>query len=68
MKIVNFDRDNSTEFSELYVHLLKAALDEMHPSLPPEARERNLAAHVASGISMSGLDSRTAPCGIYRPH
>jgi hypothetical protein len=68
MKIVNFERGDPAEFSDLYVHLLKAALDEMHPSLSPEVREQNLAAHVAWGISISGLDSGTAPCGIYRPH
>jgi hypothetical protein len=62
MKIINFERDNSTEFSNLYVHLLKAALDEMHPSLSPEVRERNLAAHVAWGISMTGFVSGV-PCG-----
>jgi hypothetical protein len=63
MKIVDFERDGSAEFSDLYVHLLKAALDEMHRSLSPEVRERNLAAHLAWGVSMTGSVSEATPCG-----
>jgi hypothetical protein len=58
MSVVDLERDGSAGFSDLYVHLLKTALDEMHPSLSPEMREQNLAAHIACGISMSGLVSQ----------
>jgi hypothetical protein len=66
MSVVDLERDETAGFSELYVHLLKTALDEMHPSLSPEMRERNLAAHIACGISMSGWFARLR-CAIKNP-
>ena len=59
VNVVDGQRDGSTEFSGLYMRLLNAALDEANSSLLPRARERNLAAHVARGISMTGLFSRS---------
>jgi hypothetical protein len=41
------------------MRLLNAALDETNSSLLPQARQRNLAAHVARGISMTGLFSKS---------
>jgi hypothetical protein len=51
------ERDRAAEFSDLYVHLLNAALDEINSSLLPQMRKRNLAEHVARGISMAGCSS-----------
>ena len=51
------ERDPAAEFSDLYVRLLNAALDEMNSSLLPQMRKRNLAEHVAQGISMTGCSS-----------
>ena len=48
--------DGSTEFSNLYLRLLSAALDEANSS-SPQARKFNLAAHVARAISMTGVVS-----------
>ena len=45
----------STEFSDLYLRLLSAALDETNSSLPPQLKESNLNAHVARGISMADM-------------
>ena len=45
----------SAEFSDLYLHLLSAALDETNSSLPPQLKESNLNAHVARGISMADI-------------
>ena len=53
----NSERDRAAEFSDLYVRLLNAALDEINSSLLPQMRKRNLAEHVARGISMAGLSS-----------
>jgi hypothetical protein len=43
----------SAEFSNLYLRLLSAALDETNSSLSPRMRESNLTAHVARGASMA---------------
>jgi hypothetical protein len=51
------ERDSAAEFSDLYVRLLNAALDEVNSSLLPRMRQRNLAEHVARGISMAGFSS-----------
>jgi hypothetical protein len=51
------ERDRAAEFSDLYVRLLNAALDEINWSLLPRMRERNLAEHVARGIRMTGCSS-----------
>jgi hypothetical protein len=51
------ERDRAAEFSDLYVRLLNAALDEINSSLLPQMRERNLVEHVARGISMAGFSS-----------
>jgi hypothetical protein len=51
------ERDRAAEFSDLYVRLLNAALDEINSSLLPRMRERNLAEHVARGISMAERSS-----------
>jgi hypothetical protein len=45
------ERDNFAEFSDLYLCLLSAALDEMRSSVVPQIRERNLAAMSAAGFS-----------------
>jgi hypothetical protein len=45
----------STEFSDLYLRLLSAALDETNSSLSPQLKESNLNAHVARGISMADM-------------
>jgi hypothetical protein len=51
------ERDSAAEFSDLYVRLLSAVLDEINSSLLPRMRQRNLAEHVARGISMAGRSS-----------
>jgi hypothetical protein len=45
----------SAEFSDLYLRLLSAALDETNSSLSPQLKASNLNAHVARGISMADL-------------
>jgi len=57
VNLIVSEPDGSAEYSDLYVHLLSVALDEVNSSLSPLMRERNLAAHVARGISNAG----TAP-------
>jgi hypothetical protein len=47
----------STEFSDLYLRLLSAALDETNSSLSPQLKESNLNAHVARGISMADMSA-----------
>ena len=54
MGVIDGERDTAAEFSDLYMRLLNAALDEINSSLLPRMRERNLAVHVARGISMAG--------------
>jgi hypothetical protein len=46
-------RNDAAEFSDLYVRLLRAALDEANWSLSPRMRERRLAAHVMREVSMT---------------
>jgi hypothetical protein len=53
--MIAYERDGSAEFSDLYVRLLSAALDQSNSSLSPQMRDRHLVAHVARGISMTGL-------------
>jgi hypothetical protein len=55
--VIDSERDSAAEFSDLYVRLLNAALDEINSSLLPPMRQRNLAEHVARGISMAGCFS-----------
>ena len=57
MKPIDDERDGSAEFSDLYLRLLSAALDEINSSLPPQLKESNLNAHVARGISMADMAS-----------
>ena len=45
----------SAEFSDLYLRLLSAALDETNSSLSPQLKESNLNAHVARGISTADI-------------
>jgi len=59
MKPIDDARDGSTEFSDLYLRLLSAALDEANSSPSPQAREDNLAAHIARAISMTGIVSES---------
>ena len=56
--MVDDERNGSAELSDLYVRLLNAVLDERNASLSPRLREHYLAAHVAHGISMTGIISR----------
>ena len=65
--MIDHERESSAEFSNLYVQLLRAALDETNSSLTPRMREHCLAAHVARGISMSGTTPASASqLGIVR--
>jgi hypothetical protein len=57
MNVICFERDRSAEFSDLYMRMLNAALDEMSSSPSPEQREQKLTAHVVRAISMNGLVS-----------
>jgi hypothetical protein len=67
--MIDHERESSTEFSDLYVLLLRAALDETNSSLTPPMREHCLAAHVARGISMSGKTPASfSQSGIVRSH
>jgi hypothetical protein len=59
MNATDEERESSGEFSDLYLRLLNAALGETNSSLPPQARKYDLAAHVARGISMIGIDSES---------
>jgi hypothetical protein len=45
--------DNSVEFSELYMHLLNAAIGEMNSSALSQMRERDSDEYFSRGISMS---------------
>jgi hypothetical protein len=56
MKPIDDERDGSTEFSDLYLRLLSAALDEANSSPSPQGRKYNLAA-LARAISMTGIVS-----------
>jgi hypothetical protein len=55
MNAIDHERGCSAEFSDLYLRLLNAALDENNLPLSPHAREHNLAAHVARGIAMTDI-------------
>jgi hypothetical protein len=57
MNAIDHEDGSSAEFSDLYLRLLNAALDETDSPLSPQAREHNLAAHVARGISMTDIES-----------
>ena len=57
----------SAEFSDLYLRLLSAALDETNSSLSPRMRETNLNAHVARGISMADMASPSILSRGYAP-
>jgi hypothetical protein len=59
VNVANRERDGLSELSGLYMRLLNAALDETNSSLLPRERVRHLAAHVARGISMAGLFSKS---------
>jgi hypothetical protein len=52
---IDREANGSTEFSNLYLRLLSAALDETNALLSPRMRECNLAAHVARGVSMADV-------------
>lgn len=51
--MIDDERNCSAEFSDLYVRLLRAALDEADWSLSPRIRERRLADHVIREVSMT---------------
>jgi hypothetical protein len=53
VNVIDCGWNGSAEFSDLYLRLLSAALDETNSSLSPWMREFNLAAHVARGMSMA---------------
>jgi hypothetical protein len=59
MNVVDFERDRSVDFSDLYARLLNAALDERNSSLSPNLREYYLTIHVARAISMSDIASES---------
>jgi|ERR1700722_11954779 hypothetical protein len=61
VNMVDRERNGSAEFSDLYLRLLSAALDEINSSLSPRMRECNLAAHVARGVSMADVITES-PC------
>jgi hypothetical protein len=51
--MIDDGRNDLAEFSDLYVRLLRAALDEANRSLSPWMRQRSLAAHVMREVSMT---------------
>ena len=53
--MIDREGNGSAEFSDLYLRLLSAALDEINSSLSPRMRECNLASHVARGVSMADV-------------
>jgi hypothetical protein len=55
VNVIDREWNGSAEFSDLYLRLLSAALDETNSSLSPQMRECNLATHVARGISMADV-------------
>jgi hypothetical protein len=59
--MTDHERDCSAEFTDLYVRLLNAALDEKNSSQPQRMRRRYLAAHVVRGILMTGLSPESFP-------
>jgi hypothetical protein len=65
--MIDRERESSAEFSDLYLQLLRAVLDETNSSLTPRMRQRCLAAHVARAISMSGKTAASV-LAIVRSH
>jgi hypothetical protein len=55
MTVIDFERDSSPDFSDLYARLLNAALDERNSSLSPNLREYYLTIRVARAILMSDI-------------
>jgi hypothetical protein len=53
--MIDREGNGPAEFSDLYLRLLNAALDETNSLLSPRMRECNLAAHVARGVSMADV-------------
>jgi hypothetical protein len=51
--MIEDERNDWAEFSDLYVRLLRAALDEANRSLSPRMRQRRLAAHVMREVSLT---------------
>lgn len=51
--MIDHEHEGSADFSDLYLRLLRAALDERNWSPSPRMRQRYLAAHVVRGISMA---------------
>jgi hypothetical protein len=56
--MIDREGNGSAEFSDLYLRLLNAALDETNSLLSPRMRECNLASHVARGVSIAEASSR----------
>jgi hypothetical protein len=59
MNLIDHERNISAEFSDLYLRLLSAALEDANSSLSPQRLEQNLAAHVARGILLAGTRSES---------
>jgi hypothetical protein len=55
----HLERDDSADFSDLYAHLLNAALDERNSPLSPNLREYYLTTPIARAISMSDIASES---------
>ena len=55
VNMIDREGNGSAEFSDLYLRLLNAALDETNSLLSPRMRECNLASHVARGVSMADV-------------
>jgi hypothetical protein len=55
MRSIDDGRGNSTEFSDLYLHLLNAALGEVNSSRSPLVQKYHLAAHIARAILMTAV-------------
>ena len=55
LNVIDREWNGSPEFSDLYLRLLNAALDETNSLLSPRMRECNLASHVARGVSMADV-------------
>jgi hypothetical protein len=53
--MIDREGNGSAEFSDLYLRLLSAALDETNSLLSPRMRECNLASHVARGVSTADV-------------
>ena len=51
--MIDDERDDWSEFSALYVRLLRAALDEANRSVSPRTREHRLATHVMREVSLT---------------